>query len=224
MSVTSRSSAYFFVRFAMAIVLRFSWVLCSLGRHHASPSRYLRWPLHTWSHWTSEQTEPLIQVWRYPLTGCSCGRSICGQSDLFPWLAYLLSKNVVAPWRGCLDCKWLDLSGRCNPVRLDAKEEQRFLPGTAISPLFRWDEHFNRPDCFFEWIDWPWKPWLDNQYQYKEMEATITQEQRDLFPVFDSEEDRGSSVFYPSEDEESLPDPWYLVIRTVPLHCTAKWM
>lgn len=74
----------------------------------------------------------------------------------------------------------------------DHKEEQRWLPGTTISPLFRWTEIYNRPDCFFEWIDWPWQPWLDNQY--KETEATITQEQRDFFPVFDS------------EDEESLPD------------------
>ena len=54
------------------------------------------------------------------------------------------------------------------------QKDERRLPGTPIS---------GRPDNFWQWIDWNWKPWLEG---YKETEVTITQEQRDLFPVTES--------------------------------------
>jgi hypothetical protein len=65
----------------------------------------------------------------------------------------------------------------------DKKEEQRYLPGTAISPLLRWNVHYCRQTYFNEWINWPWQSWLENQY--KETESTITKEQRELWAIYD---------------------------------------
>ncbi|PYH39901.1 uncharacterized protein BO87DRAFT_402839 [Aspergillus neoniger CBS 115656] len=39
------------------------------------------------------------------------------------------------------------------------------------------------PHYFEDWIDWPWQKWLE--VQYKETESTITDEQRQRWPVYD---------------------------------------
>ncbi|RAL04005.1 uncharacterized protein BO80DRAFT_400140 [Aspergillus ibericus CBS 121593] len=61
--------------------------------------------------------------------------------------------------------------------------EKEYFPGVAISPLLRWNIHYRYPDQYAEWIDWPWQPWLEAQY--KHTEDTITDAQREKWPVYD---------------------------------------
>ncbi|EER36676.1 conserved hypothetical protein [Histoplasma capsulatum H143] len=44
------------------------------------------------------------------------------------------------------------------------EEEQRYLPGTPISPLLRWHEARGNRQSFQAWIDWDWQPWLEDLY------------------------------------------------------------
>lgn len=56
------------------------------------------------------------------------------------------------------------ISGRTrNPENVE--EEQRHLPRTPISPLFRWKIVVNRQYTFDERIHWPWQPCLEEQYK-----------------------------------------------------------
>ncbi|KAB8255790.1 hypothetical protein BDV32DRAFT_161606 [Aspergillus pseudonomiae] len=65
----------------------------------------------------------------------------------------------------------------------NSRDESRYLPGVAISPLLRWNVHYDRHAYFRKWIDWPWQEWLE--VQYKEDEVTITKEQRELWQIYD---------------------------------------
>ncbi|KAE8153641.1 hypothetical protein BDV25DRAFT_168625 [Aspergillus avenaceus] len=65
----------------------------------------------------------------------------------------------------------------------DSQLENRYLPGVAISPLLRWNVVFRRHGHFQDWIDWPWQSWLEEQY--KDTEATITEEQRAVWKIYD---------------------------------------
>ncbi|PWY88292.1 hypothetical protein BO70DRAFT_420007 [Aspergillus heteromorphus CBS 117.55] len=66
---------------------------------------------------------------------------------------------------------------------LDRDEEQRYLPGVFISPLLRWNVYFRRQMFFEDWINWAWQEWLEDEY--KRTESTITEEQRELWRVYD---------------------------------------
>ncbi|RMZ38481.1 hypothetical protein CA14_007780 [Aspergillus flavus] len=61
--------------------------------------------------------------------------------------------------------------------------ERQYLPGVAISPLLRWNVVYRRQAYFHDWIDWPWQAWLEAQY--KDTEATITAEQREIWAIED---------------------------------------
>lgn len=65
----------------------------------------------------------------------------------------------------------------------NSAEESQWFPGVPISPLLRWNIYYGYPNTFEDWIDWPWQKWLE--VQYKETESTITDEQRQRWPVYD---------------------------------------
>lgn len=65
----------------------------------------------------------------------------------------------------------------------NSAEESQWFPGVSISPLLRWNIYYGYPNSFGDWIDWPWQKWLE--VQYKETESTITDEQRQRWPVYD---------------------------------------
>ncbi|GKZ36520.1 hypothetical protein AbraIFM66950_007638 [Aspergillus brasiliensis] len=66
---------------------------------------------------------------------------------------------------------------------LDSAQESRWFPGVPISPLLRWNIYYGYPDDFEDWVDWSWQEWLE--FQYKETEPAITDEQRQRWPVHD---------------------------------------
>lgn len=98
-------------------------------------------------------------------------------------------RNIIIKYEGdqkapkvvIVDFGWTILGRTRNPENIE--EEKRHLPGAPISPLLRWNIALNQQSPFEEWIDWPWQPWLEEQY--KVTEASITQEQRNLFPFYD---------------------------------------
>lgn len=65
----------------------------------------------------------------------------------------------------------------------NSKKEKQYHPGVAISPLLRWNVVYRRQAYFHEWIDWPRQAWLEAQY--KDTEATITAEQREIWAIED---------------------------------------
>ncbi|PYI02177.1 hypothetical protein BO78DRAFT_454397 [Aspergillus sclerotiicarbonarius CBS 121057] len=65
----------------------------------------------------------------------------------------------------------------------DSRDENRYFPGVAISPLLRWNVHYRQHTYFHDWIDWSWQPWLE--VQYKDTEDTITNEQRERWKIYD---------------------------------------
>ncbi|PWY87253.1 hypothetical protein BO94DRAFT_535367 [Aspergillus sclerotioniger CBS 115572] len=65
----------------------------------------------------------------------------------------------------------------------DSREENRYFPGVAISPLLRWNAFYGHQGFFPEWINWPWQAWLE--VQYKDTEDTITSEQRERYKIYD---------------------------------------
>lgn len=98
----------------------------------------------------------------------------------------LCPRNIIIQRNTTLGVFIIDLGksviGRSrNPS--NPKEEKRYLPGVAISPLLRWNVVYRRQAYFHEWIDWPWQAWLEAQY--KDTEATITAEQREIWAIED---------------------------------------
>ncbi|PWY81454.1 hypothetical protein BO83DRAFT_405929 [Aspergillus eucalypticola CBS 122712] len=69
--------------------------------------------------------------------------------------------------------------GRSRNPSNSAEVSEWFL-GVPISPLLRWNIYYGNPNSFEDWIDWPWRKWLE--VQYKETESTITDEQRQRWP------------------------------------------
>lgn len=98
--------------------------------------------------------------------------------DLYP-------RNILIKYEGdqktpkvvIVDFGWLIFGRTCNPE--NTEEEQRHLPGTPISPLLRWNIAVNRQYTFDEWIDWPWQPWLEEQY--KDTVASIRRSKESSF-------------------------------------------
>ena len=67
--------------------------------------------------------------------------------------------------------------GYCELERhVDPAFKALYLPGVPISPLLRWRRFSMHFDSF---IDWNWKPWL--QQVYKSTEASITEDMRELW-------------------------------------------
>jgi serine/threonine protein kinase len=97
--------------------------------------------------------------------------------DLYP-------RNVMIEGQDTRTCRvvLIDLGcsviGRCRNPRIDP---QRFLPGTPISPLLRWNARFRHQTLFYKWIDWPWQSWLE--VEYKDTESTITEDLRKIWPI-----------------------------------------
>ncbi|PGH20388.1 hypothetical protein AJ80_03656 [Polytolypa hystricis UAMH7299] len=46
------------------------------------------------------------------------------------------------------------------------EEEQKYLPGTYISPLLCWHKVWGRTDEFSNWVDWDYQPWLGAEYAH----------------------------------------------------------
>ncbi|KAK2760329.1 hypothetical protein FQN54_002397 [Arachnomyces sp. PD_36] len=48
----------------------------------------------------------------------------------------------------------------------DLASEQRRLPGTFVTPLFRWLKLFGRELKFRMWVDWDYQRWLEAEYSH----------------------------------------------------------
>ncbi|KAK2797822.1 hypothetical protein FQN50_009066 [Emmonsiellopsis sp. PD_5] len=48
----------------------------------------------------------------------------------------------------------------------DPEEEQKYLPGTYISPLLRWHKVWRKVNRFSDWVDWDYQPWLQAEYAH----------------------------------------------------------
>ncbi|KAF7586893.1 hypothetical protein BBP40_008042 [Aspergillus hancockii] len=72
---------------------------------------------------------------------------------------------------------------RRSPNQFDSEQEKQWLPGVPISPLLRWNAFYGHQDPFQEWIDWPWQAWLE--VQYNKDEASITEEQSEIWAIQD---------------------------------------
>ncbi|KAL1857980.1 hypothetical protein Plec18170_003204 [Paecilomyces lecythidis] len=63
----------------------------------------------------------------------------------------------------------------------DLEEEEKYLPGTYISPRLRWSMSSSwraYPHAFKDWITWDWQSWLEDEYEGDE----ITEQMRLLWP------------------------------------------
>lgn len=46
----------------------------------------------------------------------------------------------------------------------DPEEEQKWLPGTFISPLLRWRQAWCPLAYSKDWVDWDYQSWLEAEY------------------------------------------------------------
>lgn len=100
----------------------------------------------------------------------------------------LCPRNILIEWSGLERVRVVIIDfgksviGRSrNPS--NSEEESQWFPGVPISPLLRWNIYYGYPNSFEDWIDWSWQEWLE--FQYKETESAITDEQRQMWPVYD---------------------------------------
>lgn len=60
----------------------------------------------------------------------------------------------------------INMMSRCWWADYDPVSEQEQLPGTFITPLFRWLSVFGKVRKFQGWIDWDYQRWLEAEYAH----------------------------------------------------------